>query len=179
MSEDVEGISQCRNRVSRVLERLVAGRSSIALEQIVFHQLTEDVSDRNVHSWMRAVFAEGTVTETSDAFARRPPSLPERPMVLRFWFAACFIAASTFAELPLVLMPMATETRGLFIYSQCLTSLERLRFTISQVHACTPSKFAERFLVNSADAPHHGVRGKPLHDPRLTGLSQAGSQFRV
>jgi hypothetical protein len=48
MSEDVEGISQCRNRVSRVLERLVAGRSSIALEQIVFHQLTEDVSDRNV-----------------------------------------------------------------------------------------------------------------------------------
>src|SRR4029077_18294974 len=34
------------------------------------------------HSWMRAVFAVGTVTETLDARARRPPSLPERPMVL-------------------------------------------------------------------------------------------------
>src|SRR5213592_1657382 len=47
------------------------------------------------HSWMRAVFAAGTVTQMADARARRPPSLPERPMVLRFCFLACFIAAST------------------------------------------------------------------------------------
>src|SRR5437667_12288666 len=68
---------------------------------IEFDQFTPDVSDGNV-AFLDAgrVCSRHCDGNVGRFLARRPPSLPERPMVLRFWFAACFMAASTLAELP-------------------------------------------------------------------------------